>query len=211
MRFDAIVVPRGAEARAVERGWLAPRPTTLVVPAGAAAGRALNDGRPIGTALVLGVCGALDPALRVGDLVVYQAISDGAVTIDLDADLAARCAIVCRSAPRRVLTVPAVVGDLAAKTELLRSSGAAAVDMEGVAIARALHARNIRVAMVRVVSDDAATALPDLSRVYDTYGRLRPLALASALVRSPLRSVRFIVNVLTALRALRAAARLLSA
>jgi hypothetical protein len=206
VRFDAIVVPRGAEARAVEAGWPAPRPALLTVPAGAAAGARFSSGDVPATALVLGVCGALDPALRVGDAVVYSRILDGGDVIELDAGLAAACAATCECALVGAANVPDVVGAVAAKAALRSATGAAAIDMEAASLARALHRRGVRVAMVRVVSDDAAAELPDLRDVYAAGGTLRPLALALTLVRTPGRSVRFIVHVLKALRALRATA-----
>jgi nucleoside phosphorylase len=162
-------------------------------------------------ALVLGVCGALDPALRVADAVVYARIADGAEVIELDPGLARACAAACATAPVSAANVAAVVGAPAAKAALRAATGAAVIDMESASIARALHARGVRVAMVRVVSDDAAGELPDLRDVYAPDGALRPLALALALARTPQRSAQFIVRVLRALRALRAtAARLAS-
>jgi hypothetical protein len=82
--------------------------------------------------------------------------------------------------------------------------------MEAASIARALHARGIRVAMVRVVSDDAGGDLPDLRDIYDANGALRPLALAVALARTPRLSLRFIRNAMRALAALRRTATRLS-
>jgi hypothetical protein len=211
VRFDAIVVPRGAEARAVERGWPAPRPALLVVPAGAAAGSKLAGGALPGTALVLGVCGALDPALQVGDIVVYARVADGADIIELDRELAAACAAACATTPVGAANVARVVDSPAAKAALRAATGAAVIDMEGASIARALQRRSVRVAMVRVVSDAAAGQLPDLSDVYAADGTLRPLALARALVRTPGRSAQFIVHAVHALRMLRTtAARLAS-
>jgi hypothetical protein len=211
VRFDAIVVPRGAEARAVEGGWPASRPALFGVPAGAAAGPGLAGAALGATALVLGVCGALDPALHVGDTVVYARITDSAGVIELDPELAAACAAACATAPVGAANVPSVVGAAAAKAALRTATGAAVIDMEGASIARALHGRGVRVAMVRVVSDDAAGELPDLRDVYTPAGTLRPLALALAFARAPRRSAQFIVHVLRALRALReTAARLAS-
>jgi adenosylhomocysteine nucleosidase len=211
VRFDAIVVPRGAEARAVEQGWPAARSALLAVPAGAAAGTRLADAAFGATALVLGVCGALDPGLRVGDTVVYARIADGADLIELDAELTAVCAAACATAPVGAANVAGVVGAPSAKAALRVATGAAVIDMEAASIARALHGRGVRVAMVRVVSDDAAGELPDLRDVYTPGGALRPLALALAFARTPRRSALFIVHALVALRALRAtAARLAS-
>lgn len=206
MRFDAIVVPRGAEARAVELGWPAAKPILRTVPAGGAAGAALADVALPESALVLGVCGALDPTLRVGDTVVYARIADGADVIELDPRLAQACAAACATVPVGAANVPAVVGSVREKAAVRALTGAAVIDMEAASIARALHRRGVRVAMVRVVSDDAEGELPDLRDVYTPGGALRPLAFALTLARTPQRSLRFIAHVLQALRALRATA-----
>jgi hypothetical protein len=210
VRFDAIVVPRGAEARAVERGWPLPRPALLAVPAGAAAGNRVNDGRPAVTAVMLGLCGAIDPALRVGETVVYGRIIDGSEIIELDGPLAHGCAAAFGCAPLTAANVARVVGAPAEKATLRASSGAAVIDMEGAAVARALHRRGIRVAMVRVVSDDAQSVLPDLHDAYDAGGTLRNTVLIRAFAREPLRSARFARNALRALRALRSSAERLA-
>ncbi len=211
MRFDAIIVPRGAEASAVERGWPEARAILRSVPAGSAAGAQFASGPVPATALVLGVCGALDPALRVGDTVVYARIADGAEVIELDRELAAACAAVCAVVPVGAANVASVVGEPAAKSALRAATGAAAIDMEAASIARVLHGRGVRVAMVRIVSDDALGSMPDLSNVYDRDGALRPLALTLALVRSPARSLRFIRHVVRALAVLRSTAARLAA
>jgi nucleoside phosphorylase len=159
----------------------------------------------------MGLCGALDPALRIGDCVVYEQISDAATTIGLDASLAADCAAALQCATVGALNVGAVVGQVARKAALRDATGAHAIDMEAAALADALHARGVRVAMVRVVSDDAQAELPDLRGVYTPDGGLRPLALSWAFVRAPRRSAAFIGNVMIALRALRATAARLAA
>ena len=210
MRFDLIVVPRGAEARAVERGWPAPRPEIRQVAAGIAAGDGVIDGRLTPTVLVLGLCGAVDPVLRVGDAVVYARICDGSDTIELDAQLTRACAAACGTVPVAAACVDRVIGGVAAKAALRAATGAAVIDMEAAAIARACRDRGVRLGMVRIVSDDADSELPDLSGVYDAQGALRPVALAAALVRRPLRGVRFVRNALRALGELRAAAAVLA-
>ena len=210
MRFDALVVPRGAEDRADERGWLGQRHPLLRVPAGALSGRAVNDGRPIATALVLGVCGALDPALHVGDPVVYREIADGDRTIDLDRELVAACANALGRTTIRAAAVASVVGGAADKAVLRLATGAAAIDMEAASLATAFHARGVRVAMVRVVTDDARAELPDLSGIYDERGALKPFALGRALLASPFRGAAFVRNALRGIDALRRTAERLS-
>jgi hypothetical protein len=206
VRFDAIVVPRGAETRAVEAGWPAPRPLVLSVPAGSAAGDVLERGPVAPTALVLGLCGALDPLLRVGDTVVYDRVIDGDDRFELDAEMTGACAVACDRAPCNAANVARFIGAVAGKAALRAATGAAVVDMEGAAIAGTLARRGVRVAMVRVVSDDAATELPNLNHVYDARGALRPAVLAFAFARAPRRSARFVAHALQALRALRVTA-----
>ncbi len=208
--FDTIVVPRGAEARAVEQGWAIARPTLLAIPAGDAAQALLQHAQVGQSVLVLGLCGALDPTLRVGDTVVYERILNGSETVELDPELRALCAVVSRHPPVAAAAVTHVIGDVATKSTLRAATGAAVIDMEAAALARALGRRGVRVATVRVVSDDAQHELPDLGGVYDAAGSLRPLALAFAFARAPRRSARFVANALRALRALRATAALLA-
>lgn len=210
VHFDAIIVPRGAEASAVKRGWRAPRPALVDVPAGARAGTALSEELPATTALVLGLCGAVDPALRVGETVVYASIADGDDAIELDRELALSCAVLLGLAPLGAASVARVIGSVAAKAAIRAATGAAVIDMEAASLARALHRRGIRVAMVRVVSDDAQNVLPNLDNVYDATGALRPFALAASLARTPRRSYFFVARVLQSLRALRLTATRLS-
>lgn len=215
MRIDAIVVPRGAEARAVERGWEGPAPRLLRVPAGRTAGpataSALDDGPRLETALVLGLCGALDPALQVSEPVVYADIVDSAQLLALDAEMSQTCAAALDCPLVRAANVDTVVGDVAAKSALRSSTGASVIDMEAAALARVLRQRGIHVAMVRIVSDSATNELPDLSGIYDADGALRPWPLLLAFARAPGRSMRFIADARASLAALRSAATRLAA
>lgn len=206
MPFDSVVVPLGAEASAVRRGWGALPPGFVLVPAGAASADGIASGMSGGTALVLGLCGALDPALEVGDIVVYDRIVAVDGEIALDADLARHSAGVLGGVPLvRAANAGHVVGSVDEKAELARATGAVVVDMEALSLARVLTARGTRFVMVRVVSDDARGEMPRLTGIYDAGGRLRPLSLAFALLRNPVRSLRFIANVRVALAALRRA------
>ena len=104
-----------------------------------------------------GVCGALDPSLAVGDLVIADGVDA------LAADPAWRAEL-RQSLPnsRGGLAAGgnAIVGSVAAKTALRQSTGASIVDMESRAVAQAAAAAGLPFLVVRAVSDTAAFALP---------------------------------------------------
>lgn len=75
------------------------------------------------------------------------------------------------------MTVENVVWRAAEKQVLGKVSGAIAVDMESVAIARAAASRNVPFLLVRAVSDGADDDLPmDFNLWFTPRGRLRGLA-----------------------------------
>ena len=104
-----------------------------------------------------GICGALDPALAVGDLVIADAV--GSLATD-----PAWTARLRQSLPGSRGGLAAggntIVGSVAAKAALRHATGASIVDMESHAVAHAAHAAGLPFAVVRAVSDAAAFALP---------------------------------------------------
>jgi hypothetical protein len=187
-----LLVPQGAEERAVARAV----PGARVVPirAGAAAARWLP---PLldGPLVLLGLCGALAP-YPVGTIVVCEVVGDEIGSVSLE-DVPAV------AAPRvRAFTAADVVTRADAKRALALRWGADVVEMEGIHVARALSLRNLRCAMVRVVSDAADADLPPLEQSFDREGNLRPASVALALARDPRAAARFVADVRVALRAL---------
>ena len=195
-----LVVPRGAEEQAVRRA----APGAPIVAIAAAAGsRFLPDALELGTlAVVIGLCGSLAGA-RVGEVVTYARVvgEDGSEAIDADGAEFVRAAL---PHARSVVAYMAdhVVTRAAERAELAERFAADVVDMEGMHVARALRARGIRFAMVRVVSDDSHADLPPIEAAFDPAGVVRPLALASAFARAPLAAVRFLRDVQASLRVL---------
>jgi len=192
-----ILVPRGAEEQAVRRG--ARGATVLSIAAGAASATLPEgiDGAPL--VVVVGLCGSLTAA-RVGDVVVYTRIAGAGGAIDLDADDVGRVrAVLAPARPVVACMTDHVVTKAAERATLAAHFGADVVDMEALHVARALQARGIRHAMVRVVSDDPSADLPPIEQALDPSGAIRPLALASAFVRAPVAFARFVRDVQTSL------------
>ena len=148
----------------------------------------LVDG--LGAPLVIsaGVCGALDPRLHAGDLVVPErVIAEGGGSHALDAGpreaLAGAGAAAWGGA---LFSAGEIVGTPGAKAALFARTGAVAVDMEsGVVAARAARS-GYQTLVVRAVSDDAGQCVPaELARLVTPEGRLRVGGALTLGVRRP--------------------------
>ncbi|HET7044525.1 MAG TPA: hypothetical protein VFI37_06710 [Gaiellaceae bacterium] len=98
-----------------------------------------------GPVVIAGLCGAVDPSLEPGDLVVASEVRGDGAAIACATDLAA--VLGARVGP--ITSVDRVAGP--AVKRALRSSGALAVDMESYWLARAAAGRPVMV--VRAVAD----------------------------------------------------------
>ena len=145
--------------------------------------------RPAGL-LSIGIAGALDPGLLVGDVVVGSSVDGRLCDCDYlaaffrlpseagDDDNRFICASVVGS------PTPAVTA--AAKAAFRAATGAAAVDMESHVVARVAAAHALPFAVLRVISDTATRDLPPAACVplTDT-GGVRLGAVLGALLRHP--------------------------
>jgi len=114
-----------------------------------------------------GLAGALAPGLRPGDLLAGSAVLAGAERFECDPTW--RGAILAALTARRgegergevlVLGVEAMITHADAKRGLHAQTGAAIVDMESAAVARAAAAHGLPLAVIRAVSDSADQTLP---------------------------------------------------
>lgn len=102
-----------------------------------------------------GIAGALDPALRPGDVV-----------IDGDATLVERLGVVLPDARAGgIVGGDAPAASIAAKAMLAAASGAIAVDMESHIARRVADRRGLPFAAIRAIADTAAEALPPAALV----------------------------------------------
>ena len=186
--FHFILVPQGQEYQAVIRG-LQPIQSSkievLPIPIGCEyltvylkewlESEAVKSQSSL-RVLVLGLCGSLSPKLKVGDIVVYQnclpLIPQDSVQNSKDKDSVISCdfnltlALHHRLIPSHLvwgLTAKRVITSATEKEKLGQLYPVQVVDMEGVILLELLTKAGIKVAMVRVVSDDYDQNLPDLT------------------------------------------------
>jgi adenosylhomocysteine nucleosidase len=143
-----------------------------------------------------GMAGGLDPALAAGTVFLPSEViaADGTVLLTaphwrerLSAAVRTNggpaLAIVLQG---RLLTSPKAVGALSDKATLHQQTGAAAVDMESLAIAEIAHAHHLPFIAIRVIVDSAEDALPRaVAAAADGEGHLQVWRLMGALARAP--------------------------
>ncbi len=191
--FDAIVVPRGMEYSAVERGLrgIAGAPKLIGVPIGTHAADTVRDAvarTAYQRVAIVGVCGLLDPHAYVGETLVFdESVDRLGDSIRCDETLtAALSALSGVTRSRRLLSWTEVVSRAADKRELGALYFATAVDMESHATLAALSERGIAAAIARVASDDARSDIPDLRGAIRADGTLEPYRVAGAMLLRPL-------------------------
>jgi len=137
-----------------------------------------------------GISGALDPALRPGDVVVGDEIKSETETLPLAPALARalidRLNRSGRAVRATIAGTNAPVMEAATKSTLRRATGAAAVDMESHVAAGFGAAAGLPVCAVRVISDPAERSLPQLAmHATRPNGRLDLPAICASVARNP--------------------------
>jgi adenosylhomocysteine nucleosidase len=114
----------------------------------------------------IGLAGALSPLLTVGDVVIADQVYFGAERWRCDSlwrvALAAKLPGAYQGA---LIGSDTILEDAAAKTALYDASGALAVDMESQVAARFAASRGLKLAGLRIISDDATHVLPPAALV----------------------------------------------
>jgi adenosylhomocysteine nucleosidase len=114
----------------------------------------------------IGLAGALSPHLKVGDVVIGEKILTGAETWDCHAGWRNRLASRLVQAHQGTLFGSDVIIQQAeTKAGLHTATGALTVDMESQVAARFAASRNLPLAGLRVISDDAGHVLPPAALV----------------------------------------------
>lgn len=128
-----------------------------------------------------GLCGALAPELKIGDILIADRVIDEHDGSEYPAESV--------RSERDSTTGAVVSADAVAVTvsdkRRLRASGAVAVEMEAAAVARYASEYKLPFFCIKAVSDESSEALPlDFNAVRDLDGRFsRPRIVAAALAR----------------------------
>ncbi|KAA0680797.1 squalene--hopene cyclase [Azospirillum brasilense] len=182
----AILTGMALEARLARRSGLPVACATGGAAAAVAAHRLLESGAC--GVVSFGIAGGLAPDLRPGSLVLATAVvdEDGAVFEVCQSwwDRLHGALPQARSALVAGARMPAAtVGD---KARLRALTGAAAVDLESLAVARACQAWGRPFAVLRAVADPAWRALPAAALAgLDGSGRIAPGAVLARLIADP--------------------------
>jgi adenosylhomocysteine nucleosidase len=138
-----------------------------------------------------GLCGGLDPRRRPGDLILGSEVTsiDGAVKTDeaVTASLAQRLrGAGVRVGVERFAASDAPVVTVAAKADLRRRTGTAAVDMESLMAGQFALNQRVPFAILRAVADPAERDLPPLAlKAMAPDGGIKVHAVIGELIRSP--------------------------
>ncbi|MBW4659311.1 MAG: phosphorylase [Drouetiella hepatica Uher 2000/2452] len=199
--IDAIIVPQGAEHKAVCQGLNGDKPPVFPVSVGwQPLRRSLEQLKrnqfdvPQPRVLLMGLCGSLSPHYQVGDIVLYQScLQEKSDALHLcDEQLTRSLEQILAINQVTALTTDRVICTAAEKHSLRQEFHADVVDMEGAIVIESLRQAGISVAMLRVVSDSHHHDIPDLNSALRADGSLDSWALAAQFLKKPIAATRLI-------------------
>jgi adenosylhomocysteine nucleosidase len=123
--------------------------------------------KPVTALISVGLAGACDPALRVGDIVKAGVV--------VDTQTGERFST---SQYKQVLVSTTTIASVNEKQRLYASYWASAVDMEAATVARIAQAHNLYFQATKAISDDATFELQELARFSTPDGQFREAAFA---------------------------------
>jgi adenosylhomocysteine nucleosidase len=138
-----------------------------------------------------GLAGGLDPALAAGAIFLpSEVLAPNGAPIATARPWRERLSVALAAhrplAQGRLLSCPRAIATVAQKAALFRETGAAAVDMESLAVAEVATAQQLPFIAVRVIVDSAQDTLPpSVSAAADSAGSLQLWRLIGALACSP--------------------------
>ncbi|HXV01789.1 MAG TPA: hypothetical protein VG166_14945 [Caulobacteraceae bacterium] len=134
-----------------------------------------------------GLCGGLDPGLKVGDTVIGTGVVSGEDRYEPGHAWTRQIASALPHATQvHFAASESIVGSRGEKADLRERTGAGAVDMESHLVARAAEKAGVPFAIVRTVSDSAHHDLPHAAKAgFKPDGTVDVLAVIGALFRRP--------------------------
>ena len=212
--IDWILVPQGAEYQAIKRGK--PKSSVLAIPIGGVGLKEFLDAwvsSPTFTnnipkqVLLMGLGGSLSPRYRQGDGLIFsecirernyqdvKKFDESLTTILLD-KLQNKISLV------RGLSCDRLLINATEKQSLGQEYQVDGVEMEGFTVLEILQPLGVKVAMIRVISDDCTQDLPDLREAITPNGSLNPWQLIIKMLQSPVAAFGLIQGSLTGLKKL---------
>jgi adenosylhomocysteine nucleosidase len=129
--------------------------------------------RPVTALLSVGLAGACDPALRVGEIVRASVVIDALTGERFTDTLASNLAF------RQTLVTASGIASVGKKQRLYASYKASAVDMEAATVARLAQAHQLPFRAIKAISDEASFEMQELERFATPDGQFREAAFAA--------------------------------
>ncbi|MDQ3009576.1 MAG: hypothetical protein M3X11_02580, partial [Acidobacteriota bacterium] len=174
--------------------------------------------------LVAGLAGGLDRRLKSGDAVIYDICRDGRkfkldskekplnrdenASIHCNDLLVAALSALLQAAGQRCfrgsgVTVDRVLTEAQDKQLLGDCYQAAAADMESYDVLSICSKSGLPAAVLRVISDDVGSNLPNFNWAAEASGRMNPWRMGAVMVARPAASLKFLLGIRSVINALR--------